>query len=65
MFAHTHDAGELNQLNSEANLEWLIPAAQWLLIPTLENYQRIPDMMKPTPTQCMIPHIGAIETIPL
>lgn len=28
-------------------------------------YQRLPDMMKPTPSQCMIPHIGAIETIPL
>ncbi|ETI20270.1 hypothetical protein G647_08304 [Cladophialophora carrionii CBS 160.54] len=38
---------------------------RWHLVPTQENYQRIPDMMKPTPTQCMIPHIGAIETIPL
>ncbi|KIW62405.1 hypothetical protein PV04_10583 [Phialophora macrospora] len=38
---------------------------RWHLVPTLENYQRIPDMMKPTPTQCMIPHIGAIDTIPL
>ncbi|EXJ81735.1 hypothetical protein A1O1_07800 [Capronia coronata CBS 617.96] len=38
---------------------------QWLLVPTLEMYQRVPDMMKPTPSQCMIPHIGAIETIPL
>ncbi|KAJ4531337.1 hypothetical protein HRR76_009000 [Exophiala dermatitidis] len=38
---------------------------QWLLAPTLENYERLPDMMKPTPLQCMIPHIGAIETIPL
>ncbi len=65
MSAHTHDAGELIQVKSEANPEWLICATQWLLIPTLDNYQRIPDMMKPTPTQCMIPHIGAIETIPL
>ncbi|KAL2434710.1 hypothetical protein ABEF95_000208 [Exophiala dermatitidis] len=38
---------------------------RWLLAPTLENYERLPDMMKPTPLQCMIPHIGAIETIPL
>lgn len=41
------------------------PEAQWLLVPNLESYKRIPDMMKPTPTQCMTPHIGAIETIPL
>ncbi|KIW93564.1 uncharacterized protein Z519_06169 [Cladophialophora bantiana CBS 173.52] len=38
---------------------------RWLLVPTLENYQKLPDMMKPTPAQCMVPHIGAIETIPL
>ncbi|KIX05360.1 uncharacterized protein Z518_06232 [Rhinocladiella mackenziei CBS 650.93] len=38
---------------------------RWLLVPTLENYEKLPDMMKPTPAQCMIPHIGAIETIPL
>ncbi|KAL2434176.1 hypothetical protein ABEF95_014926 [Exophiala dermatitidis] len=38
---------------------------RWLLAPTLENYKRLPDLMKPTPSQCMIPHIGAIETIPL
>ncbi|OQV01549.1 Fungal Zn2-Cys6 binuclear cluster domain-containing protein isoform 2 [Cladophialophora immunda] len=38
---------------------------RWLLVPTLQNYHRLPDMMKPTPAQCMVPHIGAIETIPL
>ncbi|KIW51172.1 hypothetical protein, variant 1 [Exophiala xenobiotica] len=38
---------------------------RWLLVPTVENYQKVPDMMKPTPSQCMIPHIGAIETIPM
>jgi len=38
---------------------------RWLLVPTVENYQKVPDMMKPTPSQCMIPHIGAIETIPI
>ncbi|KAH0848834.1 hypothetical protein AYO21_08279 [Fonsecaea monophora] len=38
---------------------------RWLLVPTLEHYQKLPDMMKPTPAQCMVPHIGAIETIPL
>ncbi|KAK5188955.1 hypothetical protein LTR92_011047 [Exophiala xenobiotica] len=38
---------------------------RWLLVPTVENYLKVPDMMKPTPSQCMIPHIGAIETIPI
>jgi len=41
----------------------LIP--QWLLAPTQENYALVPDIMKPTPSQRMIPHIGAIETLPL
>jgi hypothetical protein len=35
------------------------------LVPTVENYRKVPEMMKPTPSQCMIPHIGAIETIPM
>ncbi|KAG9768302.1 hypothetical protein KCU88_g7244, partial [Aureobasidium melanogenum] len=26
-------------------------ACEWLLAPTLENYERLPDMMKPTPLQ--------------
>ncbi|KIW13954.1 hypothetical protein PV08_06735 [Exophiala spinifera] len=38
---------------------------RWLLVSTAENYQKVPDMVRPTPSQCMIPHIGAIETIPL
>ncbi|KAK5220079.1 hypothetical protein LTR96_006259 [Exophiala xenobiotica] len=38
---------------------------RWLLVPTVENYRKVPEMMKPTPSQCMIPHIGAIETIPI
>ncbi|KAJ9609234.1 hypothetical protein H2204_015643 [Knufia peltigerae] len=38
---------------------------RWLLVSTPENYHKVPDMVKPTPSQCMIPHIGAIETIPL
>ncbi|RVX72157.1 hypothetical protein B0A52_04755 [Exophiala mesophila] len=38
---------------------------RWVLSPTLANYQKIPDMMKPTPSQLMIPHIAAIETIPI
>ncbi|KAK4936101.1 hypothetical protein LTR10_022945 [Elasticomyces elasticus] len=38
---------------------------RWVLAPTPENYQKVPDMMKPTPYQCMVPHIPAIETIPI
>ena len=38
---------------------------QWLLAPTQANYAKIPDMMKPTPSQRMIPHIGAIEMLPM
>ncbi|EXJ77032.1 hypothetical protein A1O3_10189 [Capronia epimyces CBS 606.96] len=48
-----------------ASVFMLASMMRWLLVPTPELYQRIPDMMKPTPSQCMIPHIGAIETIPL
>ncbi|KAK5053121.1 hypothetical protein LTR84_002095 [Exophiala bonariae] len=38
---------------------------RWLLSPTQAAYAKIPDMMKPTPSQRMIPHIGAIEILPL
>ncbi|KAK5246697.1 hypothetical protein LTR20_007368 [Exophiala xenobiotica] len=38
---------------------------RWLLVPTPQNYQKLPDMVKPTPSQCMIPHIAAIELMPL
>jgi len=38
---------------------------RWLLAPTQANYAKIPDMMKPTPSQLMIPHIGAIEMLPI
>ncbi|KAI1612654.1 hypothetical protein EDD36DRAFT_452246 [Exophiala viscosa] len=38
---------------------------RWLLVPTPESYQKVPEMMKPTPYQCMVPHVPAIETIPI
>lgn len=48
-----------------ASVSLLTFMMRWLLDPSAENYQKIPDMMKPTPAQCMIPHIAAIETMPL
>lgn len=38
---------------------------KWLLVPTVENYMKLPDMMKPTPVQRQVPHIGAIDLIPM
>jgi hypothetical protein len=38
---------------------------RWLLVPTPENYQKVPEMMKSTPYQCIVPYIPAIETIPI
>ncbi|KAK8169291.1 hypothetical protein IWX90DRAFT_172581 [Phyllosticta citrichinensis] len=37
----------------------------WMVNPTAETYARMPDMIKPTPCQMMVPHISPIDTVPL
>ena len=31
-------------------------SAQWIINPTVDTFDKIPDIMKPTPAQCLIPH---------
>lgn len=42
-----------------------LTSKQWTIHPTAETYERIPDMMRPTPTQLLIPHIPAIDIVPM
>ncbi|KAK7515291.1 uncharacterized protein IWZ02DRAFT_62426 [Phyllosticta citriasiana] len=37
----------------------------WMVNPTAETYARMPDMIKPTPCQMMVPHISPVDTVPL
>ena len=38
---------------------------QWTIHPTAETYERVPEMMRPTPTQLLIPHVPAIDIVPM
>ena len=40
-------------------------ASQWLIQPSMENYNRMPEMIRPTQLQMLYPHMAAISTIPL
>ncbi|KAK8237629.1 hypothetical protein HDK77DRAFT_174153 [Phyllosticta capitalensis] len=37
----------------------------WMVNPTADTYARMPDLIKPTPCQMMVPHISPIDTVPL
>lgn len=37
----------------------------WMINPTAETYSTMPDLIKPTPAQMMVPHISPLDTIPL
>lgn len=38
---------------------------RWLIQPTLDNYTKMPAMIRPTRMQMLYPHMAAISTIPL
>jgi len=42
----------------------LAPLIRWQISPTLEHYRAIPDCMKPTPVQTMVPHPAWIDYVP-
>ncbi|KAB2574254.1 Nitrogen assimilation transcription factor nit-4 [Lasiodiplodia theobromae] len=37
----------------------------WMINPTAETYAKMPDLIKPTPMQMMVPHISPLDTVPL
>ncbi|KAL1625135.1 hypothetical protein SLS56_007480 [Neofusicoccum ribis] len=37
----------------------------WMINPTAETYTMMPDLIKPTPIQMMVPHISPLDTVPL
>ncbi|EKG18284.1 hypothetical protein MPH_04479 [Macrophomina phaseolina MS6] len=37
----------------------------WMINPTAETYASMPDLIKPTPIQMMVPHISPLDTVPL
>jgi len=58
-----YDAGkELRRVVLESDTDIVL---QWVLVPTKEHYLKVPELMKPTPTQRLVPHIAAIELLPL
>ncbi|KAL0264662.1 hypothetical protein SLS55_000613 [Diplodia seriata] len=38
---------------------------RWMINPTAETYAKMPDLIKPTPMQMMVPHISPLDTVPL
>jgi hypothetical protein len=38
---------------------------QWMICPTPKTYSEIPESQRPTPTQCFIPHMPAIDLHPI
>lgn len=37
---------------------------RWTLLPTAEQYVLVPDFLRPSITQCLVPHHAAIDFIP-
>lgn len=37
---------------------------QWMLVPNLQNYARLPEPIRPTPRQRLVPHIPALQLAP-
>ncbi|KKY16446.1 putative c6 transcription factor [Diplodia seriata] len=42
-----------------------MPLLSWMINPTAETYAKMPDLIKPTPMQMMVPHISPLDTVPL
>jgi hypothetical protein len=40
-------------------------APQWMICPTPLTYSEIPQCQRPTPTQCFVPHLPAIDLHPI
>ena len=38
---------------------------RWLLVPTFDTYNDVPEMMRPVCAQRLIPHVASIDTCPL
>jgi len=38
---------------------------RWMICPTPETYAEVPECQRPTPTQCFIPHMPAIDLFPI
>lgn len=38
---------------------------QWMICPTPETYSEMPECIRPTPTQCFVPHMPAIDLYPM
>lgn len=36
---------------------------QWMIYPTPETYAEVPETIRPTPTQCFVPHMPAVDLV--
>ncbi|KAG9658073.1 hypothetical protein KCU64_g4761, partial [Aureobasidium melanogenum] len=47
-----------------ASILLMAPLMRWILFPTSEHYRRIPELMRPLPSQRFVPHSPALDLAP-
>jgi hypothetical protein len=40
-------------------------SSEWMICPTPESYHQVPECIRPTPTQCFVPHMPAVDLHPM
>lgn len=57
--------GEIDDIVRVGCVFLLTRLMRWMICPTPETYSEIPECQRPTPTQCFVPHMPAIDLHPM